>query len=639
MNDFSDSIMAAKQSPHPPDDHARSAIHRSPDNDALTWLYAPWTNRVFFEFLSVPSSTFDPVKHHGRAALVNEGYGSDDRSYATTSVCSGGAVSYGSIAFAEQGIVPVSSTPDFSKANSTSSHTTSSAPPTPSHLEFTQHLDAKLFRLLEIRQQHGLEGQDRVPEDVQWINDYPSSQYSNSSSDCETNPFSPYNADRSHTIASNDSSRSSGTPLLAVSPTTVLKRKRSSSCTPGLGDGADAEATDVDSDNETTYQDLPLDSHPLVSAVSNDRPHKKSKTSLKAQTSFNYQTTEPASARRAKSLNSSVHSSFESPSSLVTTVPVTPIRRPGFHLILDLPIIAPPCYAFIPRPPLSVEDIAEERIKVLLGREAAQRREDGFGTGYLQVQAPTYGIESAFRARVVKWLLTVVPPKKLRLHELRAHLLNCQETRFHAVTLFSRYFLMVGDGMPLPNKRETPLMRLGRERITWDVAVSCLAIAVKFHHDFLHPLSPIYEYDFLAMAPHPMSHDDFEISQKDVLEALKYEIRGTTPEPYIQELWACLPTMRHLLNFEDEIDMLRFPVSVLTAVSIVEGAIEALITKYELDMERKHLEVTPDDEIRHTNTAHRAVQPIIADFKDVLHITQDELRSCRHWMCSLSEYE
>ena len=33
--------------------------------------------------------------------------------------------------------------------------------------------------------------------------------------------------------------------------------------------------------------------------------------------------------------------------------------------------------------------------------------------------------------------------------------------------------------MPIATKKETPLMRLGRQRIAWNVAVSCLALAVK----------------------------------------------------------------------------------------------------------------------------------------------------------------
>lgn len=65
--------------------------------------------------------------------------------------------------------------------------------------------------------------------------------------------------------------------------------------------------------------------------------------------------------------------------------------------------------------------------------------------------------------------------------------------------------------MPVAGKNETPLIKRGRLRIIWDIAMSCLALAVKFHRDFLNPLSPIYSRDFLVVAPHPMSHDDFEV--------------------------------------------------------------------------------------------------------------------------------
>ena len=45
--------------------------------------------------------------------------------------------------------------------------------------------------------------------------------------------------------------------------------------------------------------------------------------------------------------------------------------------------------------------------------------------------------------------------------------------------LFTRYFMRVGESMPVAGKRETLLMKRGRQRIIWEVAMSCLAIAVK----------------------------------------------------------------------------------------------------------------------------------------------------------------
>lgn len=39
--------------------------------------------------------------------------------------------------------------------------------------------------------------------------------------------------------------------------------------------------------------------------------------------------------------------------------------------------------------------------------------------------------------------------------------------------------MRVGEEMPVAGKRETNLMKRGRQRIVWEVAMSCLALAVK----------------------------------------------------------------------------------------------------------------------------------------------------------------
>ena len=137
------------------------------------------------------------------------------------------------------------------------------------------------------------------------------------------------------------------------------------------------------------------------------------------------------------------------------------------------------------------------------------------------------GLEEEFRSEVIRWIFRVspssqrigrrlivtqiTPSKKHSVSQLRNQLRKSPETRFHAVLLFTRYFRRTGECMPIAGKNETPLIKRGRLRIVWDVAISCLALSVKFHRDFLNPLTPIYSRDFLVIAPHPMSHDDFEV--------------------------------------------------------------------------------------------------------------------------------
>lgn len=52
----------------------------------------------------------------------------------------------------------------------------------------------------------------------------------------------------------------------------------------------------------------------------------------------------------------------------------------------------------------------------------------------------------------------------------------------------------------------------GQEAVIWDSALGSLALCVKFHRDFLCPLSPVYACEFLDLARHPISYRDLEVS-------------------------------------------------------------------------------------------------------------------------------
>ncbi len=89
------------------------------------------------------------------------------------------------------------------------------------------------------------------------------------------------------------------------------------------------------------------------------------------------------------------------------------------------------------------------------------------------------------------------------------------------------------------------------EAVTWDIAVACLALSVKFHRDVLFPLDVIYAHEFIDLAvPHKMTFEDLENAQRDVLEAVAYRIGSATPGAFMEELWAALPTLRTLLGFD-----------------------------------------------------------------------------------------
>ncbi|KAI5120986.1 hypothetical protein M0805_000447 [Coniferiporia weirii] len=430
------------------------------------------------------------------------------------------------------------------------------------------------------------------------------------------------------------------TPIPPVKAKQALKRKRDD---PHSDCDVEVE-TDAESDSENRLNI----GHTGVSVS------KKLK-----ETSFSYSVTETASSRRAHSL--SACASFTSSSSPVTTEPASPVSSAvQTQSARPVPIIAPPGFISIPRPPLTPDDAAEARLRILLKKDRTYRHLDGFEEVFnpifdkdlTQRSVDAFlGIDTAFRREVIQWMLRVTPSKKLRVAELRDQLRTSPETRFHAIMLFSHYFMRVGDAMPIATEKETPLMTLGRQRISWDVAVSCLALAVKFQRDFLSPLNPIYSHEFLVIAPHPMSHDDFEISQKDVLQALDYQIREVTPGPFMEEIWNSLPTFRKLLGFTEgwEVaqmnawhrlnvaslagEMFRFSMSLLSAAALIEGGIETLIALYESDMESQvGRELTDDEEVSLEDKATLAFAGVVEDIKDLIEITAEDMKRCRDWI-------
>ena len=81
-----------------------------------------------------------------------------------------------------------------------------------------------------------------------------------------------------------------------------------------------------------------------------------------------------------------------------------------------VPIIAPPPYEDIPRAPLSADDAAEARLKILLEKEESQRQVDGFEKGFNAVfdkditqeeVDDLLGLDEDFRTKAINWLLQV----------------------------------------------------------------------------------------------------------------------------------------------------------------------------------------------------------------------------------------
>ncbi|KAI0325722.1 hypothetical protein GY45DRAFT_1216214, partial [Cubamyces sp. BRFM 1775] len=134
--------------------------------------------------------------------------------------------------------------------------------------------------------------------------------------------------------------------------------------------------------------------------------------------------------------------------------------------------------------------------------------------------------------------------------------------------------------------------------VYWDVALACLTISIKFHRDVLFPLSVIYAHEFLCLAPHEVEFEDLENAQRDVLEALAYQVGSATPGAFMAELWLALPTLRRLVGFDggwervqehawevlcealQQNEVLSYPISLLTAAAVIGGILEALVQRY-----------------------------------------------------------
>ena len=128
------------------------------------------------------------------------------------------------------------------------------------------------------------------------------------------------------------------------------------------------------------------------------------------ETSFNYAVTEPASMRRARSLSvTSSHESLVPTEKASPSPPSTPVYKAP-----AVPIIAPPDFCSIPRPPLSPDDVSEARLKALLKREIYLRRREGFEGGIDDIFDRStskeqvdeiLGIDEECRKEVIGWML------------------------------------------------------------------------------------------------------------------------------------------------------------------------------------------------------------------------------------------
>ncbi|KAI0634089.1 hypothetical protein C8Q77DRAFT_1055896 [Trametes polyzona] len=210
------------------------------------------------------------------------------------------------------------------------------------------------------------------------------------------------------------------------------------------------------------------------------------------------------------------------------------------------------------------------------------------------------------------------------------------EVRFHAGHLFARYFSLVCAPSSPPRDVEDPE---ALEAVTWDIAVACLALSVKFHRDVLYPLDVLYAHEYIDLAPHTLTFDDLENAQRDVLEALAFRVGSATPGAFMSELWASLATLRRLLSFDSgwadvqetawgilcealqRAEVLRYPVSLLTAAAVIEGILQVLARKFKLEgVDGRGRALKKRDEKTVRKAAAKASLGVRLDVQEVLRI-------------------
>ncbi|KIY62288.1 hypothetical protein CYLTODRAFT_494739 [Cylindrobasidium torrendii FP15055 ss-10] len=248
--------------------------------------------------------------------------------------------------------------------------------------------------------------------------------------------------------------------------------------------------------------------------------------------------------------------------------------------ISSVPVIAPPLDYAAPKPLT-----ARSRLSAYIHRERTWREPFHFERipgNDLGGWDQHIGIGPRVRKSILEWISRVSLDDKDIQDDFSVALadqLEDPETRFHAGYLFLAFAFKIS----------------WTSWNVWDLATAAVAVASKFHHDFLEPMVPIVAEDLMRLPPQAISRSDLEHSQRLLLGTLKYDIGGTiTPGRILDELWEATPGARDLFDETDwkevlqetwrmllvlvvEPDILQFPLTLLT-VSVVVDASETILS-------------------------------------------------------------
>ncbi|CAE6434732.1 unnamed protein product [Rhizoctonia solani] len=345
---------------------------------------------------------------------------------------------------------------------------------------------------------------------------------------------------------------------------------------------------------------------------------------------------EPASLRKAKSL--AAGDVNEAPG------PLPMVNHP---YTIASPIVVPTIW---PR------EAALTRLRRLIQREADQRAEDArLRMAALEHRPSSVKFANELHFDATNWILTVQAPADYEYKSIRRHLRSHLETRFHAVLLFSRYATRMSSSGFNPflvprSEVENPYQRRVRERLIEEIALGCLAIATKFHRDFLPPLSPLTADQFLPLLgeEHPVSFDDFELVQNMVMRSFGYILYQPTPQAYIQELWNTCPMLQNIQDGNLELhrsplqtkalelleacffeyESIDYPIAYLTAAAVLEA-----IHVHEMHFQcRSHSYSHAKWEPPKPNKPWVCAACVHIEICTAMQIHLDALTSCRDWI-------
>ncbi|PIL29208.1 hypothetical protein GSI_09257 [Ganoderma sinense ZZ0214-1] len=118
----------------------------------------------------------------------------------------------------------------------------------------------------------------------------------------------------------------------------------------------------------------------------------------------------------------------------------------------------------------------------------------------------------------------------------------------------------------------------------------------------------------------------------------------------MEELWEALPTLRRLVGFDggwdgvqrkawdvlcdalQQQDLLRFPISLLTAAAIMEGVLDALVKRYKSTGRDSRGKPCKRDSASSRKAAMKCSRDVRLDVQEVLQVSNEELVTCQKWL-------